>query len=62
MSSKYNQYDSFYKNLVKDSISFGNALLADIVIEKIAEKKRKIAKTNFTAEFLNYKNELDKLR
>lgn len=62
MSKKFLPTDDYYKKLICESNKLGNALLANLVSEKIIQKKRKITKINFSSEIVNYKNEVDKIR
>lgn len=54
--------DAHYHKLITSSNTLGNALLVNVVNDKINEKKRKIAKINFSNEFFNYKHQIEKLR
>lgn len=54
--------DTHCHELIISSSKLGNALLANIVNDKINEKKRKIAKINVSNEFINYKSHIEKLR
>lgn len=54
--------DEYYVDLMNSCNTLGNALLVDVVNDKINEKKSRIAKINISNEFINYKNQLEKLK
>jgi hypothetical protein len=54
--------DEHYVKLISSCNKLGNALLANVVNDKINEKKRRIAKINISHEFVNYRNQLEKLK
>lgn len=54
--------NDYYMKLTNSSGKLNNALLANVVNEKINEKKRRIAKINISNEFVNYRNQLEKLK
>ncbi|KAG5678069.1 hypothetical protein PVAND_007771 [Polypedilum vanderplanki] len=63
MSKAVNNEDLCYEKQIEETNKYGNALLAELIAEKIADHKRKLSgRIQIKEEVKIYKKEIDKLR
>lgn len=63
MAKLVSNEDLYYEKQIEETNKYGNALLAELMAEKIADHKRKLSRQiQIRDEVKIYKKEIDKLR